>query len=92
MSSVYQTKQTLWQRSKNAGRGVWRTGAPKVKAAAKATGKKAIEGGRWAVKEGYRAYQEGSKKPKKKRKGTKIKSRRTASSGSHRRRITIEDY
>jgi hypothetical protein len=92
MVSVYQSKQTLWQKTKNAGKEAWRKGAPKVKAAAKVAGEKAIEGGKWAAKEGYKAYQEGSKKPRKKRKGKKIKSRRTSSAKTSRRRIKRNEY
>ena len=91
MGTAYQSKQTLWQKAKNAGREAWRKGAPKVKAAAKVASKKAIEGGRWAAKEGYKVYQEGSKKLGKKRKGEKAKSRRASSSKPNKRRIVRED-
>lgn len=76
MTSVYQTKQTFWQRAKNTGKEAWKKGAPKVRAAAKIVGQKAIESGKWAAKEGYKAYKEGSKKPiRKKRKGRKGKKK-----------------
>jgi len=89
--SAYQTKQSLWQKTKNAGKEAIRKGKPKIKAAAKVAGHKAVEGGRWAAREAFKAYKEGSKAPRKKSKGKKGKSRRSSSSRS-KRRIIIEDY
>ncbi len=58
---MYQTKQSFWQRAKNRAKEELRKGTPKVKAAAKKAGQKAIGGGKRAAKEQYKAYQEETK-------------------------------
>lgn len=92
VEKTYQTKQTFWQKAKNAAKESIKKNAPKVKAAAKTAGRKAMEGGRWAAIEAYKAYEKGRKTPQGKHKGRKAKSRHNASSKTAKRRIVIEDY
>lgn len=82
MSNVHQSQQYFWGKVKNAGKEIVRKVKPKVTAAAKVAGRKAMEGGRWAAIEAYKAYQEDHKtsmrksKPKKKKKSRRSRVKR----------------